>query len=204
MRIQKHIIFIATILLLVQSCDIFSTRTPELPDTGRSSFQPPFAPEIVIENFTNAVKEKNVDNFAACFSDTSKNFSNSYRFIPSTEALGKYGTMFFGWDIESERKAFSSLMSNMESDVFPLLILSNNEQYSFEIKQQDSAVFESDYHLTVNHSRQTIEPIFAGTLRFLIKPGTDGTWSIEQWTDMNPSNDSVSVTWSSLKAGFIN
>lgn len=204
MRIQKYLIIFTAMLIVLQSCDLFSTRTPELPDTGRSTFQPPFTPEIVISNFTNAVKEKNIDNFAACFSDTSKNFSASYRFIPSTEALGKFGTLFFGWNIESERNAFSSLISNMDSDVFPILNFSNNEQYQFEIKQQDSAIFESDYHLTVNHESQTIETVFAGTLRFLIKSGSDGTWSIEQWTDMNPSGDSILVTWSSLKAGFIN
>ena len=54
--------------VLVAGC---STRTPEAPDTGRSTYFPPTSPATVLSNLRYAVLEKNTENFMLCLSDQS-------------------------------------------------------------------------------------------------------------------------------------
>lgn len=187
-------------LILISACNLFSTRSPETPDTGKSSYQLPTSASIVISNFKNSIIEKNVDNYILCFADTSQGDKRNYIFFASSEANALYSSVFQNWKINSERQYFNSLINKTPQDNFPTIIFSNSR---FDIIVPDSAVFTTDYYLYINHTESTISKKFAGTLQFSISPKSSGLWSIYQWIDSSPSGiDTIKSTWSMMKAQF--
>jgi hypothetical protein len=193
-----YILIIFAIILLLSSCNLFTTRNPETPNTGKSNFQPPTSADIVISNFKYAVIEKNVDNYIQCFADTSQNTKRNFIFIASSEANAVFN--FQNWNVNSERQYFNSLINKTPLDNVPVIIFSNSR---FDVSSTDSTVFTSDYYLYVNHSDSTFSKKFAGTLQFSLSPKSSGLWSIYQWIDSSPSgNDTIKSTWSMMKAKF--
>jgi hypothetical protein len=187
------------ILLLVVSCNLFTTRSPQTPDTGKSTFQLPTSADIVILNLKNAVIEKNIDNYIQCFADTALADTRSYIFFASSEANALYSSFFLNWNINSERQYFNSLINKTPVDNVPEIIFSNSQYYVFP----DSTFFSSDYYIYVNHTAQAISKKFSGTLQFSLSHRPSGLWSIYRWTDSSPSgNDSIKTTWSMMKAQF--
>ncbi len=200
MKTTYTIITVAAILL--SSCTLFSTRDPEDPTSGRSTFIPPTSPLTVISNFKSAIAEKNTENFVSCFSDTSRGGSRMYVFEPSAAVSAQFPSIFQSWNISSERQSFLAMLGKLPTDVVPILQL-NNTQTTYP--SPDSAVYEADYVLTVKHTMQTIPTAVAGYMRLTIAVQTSGLWSITRWTDSSPSQpDSINATWSLLKAKFSN
>ena len=195
----KNIKFILTIILIT-GCNLFETRNPEEPDTGRPSFQTPTSASVVILNFQNAILEKNVENYEACFADSVQTKNYHYIFTPTGEANGLYPLVFSMWDISSERRAFNSLVSNMKKDDYPKLDINFINPEPF----QDSIVYIGDYSLTLTHSVATIPEKFAGKLQLTIVQGEDGLWYVYRWIDTKTENDTIPDTWSIMKALFYN
>jgi hypothetical protein len=185
----------------LNGCDLLSTRSPEKPDTGRSTFQPPTDAGIVIENFKNAFKENNTENFIACLSDTSQTKSYLFTYVPTAEANGIYASIFQSWTISSERRAFNSIITKIQEGTYLDLTFENPH---FELTSPDSTVFVSNYQIKIYHNIATIPKIFAGTVQFTIVPASNGLWSIYRWTDTKLNNDTIKDTWSILKAQFYN
>ncbi len=198
---MKKLFYILFLLLLFQSCNWFSTRTPEEPDTGRSSYQPPTSADIVISNILNAVKEKNTDNYIACLSDSSAGSISLFEFRPAAEAYAIYTGIFDFWGINSERQYFVSAVSAIETEIYPIFVLNNSK---FEILLPDSAVYVSDYYLDIEHNAEAIPTVFSGTMRLTIKPATSGLWAVCRWIDTKKNNDTIDNTWSEMKAMFFN
>ena len=194
------ILFPFLLVNLVCSCNLFSTRSPEAPDSGKSSFQLPTSASIVISNFKNAIIEKNVNNYILCLADTSLGDKRPYIFFASSEANALYGSVFQNWKINSERQYFNSLINNTPQDNVPTIIFSNSR---YDVLSPDSAVYTTDYYLYINHTVSSINKNFAGTLQFSLAPRPSGLWSIYQWIDSSPSGvDTVKFTWSMMKAQF--
>ena len=201
MRKIKNIAFLLIIITFFTGCNLFSTRTPEEPDTGRSSFLPPTSVDIVVLNFINAIKEKETENYVSCFSDTAQSADYNYIFIPTSEANARYEAIFKYWDINSERRAFNSMVSNMLAESYPEFILKNAQ---YDVLLPDSAVYIAEYYLTIGHNLATIPRAFSGTLQFTLKPTANGMWSIQRWIDNKIDSDSLTTSWSILKANFAN
>ena len=192
-------IFASTLLF---SCTLFSTRDPEDPTSGRSTFIPPTSPTIVVANFKSAFAEKNTENFISCLSDTMRGGNKVYVFEPSAAVNAQYAGLFQSWNIGSERQSFLALLGKLPTDI-PLALQFKNDK--FDISNPDSAVFVADYVLTAAHSVQTIPTAVTGYMRLTISVQTGGLWSIIRWTDSSPSQpDSINATWSLLKAKFSN
>jgi len=85
---MKNIFLIVFISIGLTGCFLFETRTPELPDQSSGNFIPPTSPDIVLENFTQAIKNKNADHYEACFIDS------GYTFIPSSDANTQFPSFF--------------------------------------------------------------------------------------------------------------
>ena len=201
MHIAKTHIIILFLAGLLSACNLFTTRNPEEPETGRSSFQQPVNADIVIDNFKNALKEKNTENYIACFWNDTESGTKKFEFTPSAEASARFPTIFETWDIDSERNDFNYLTNSLLDMVYPVLEFQNEKP---GVAMPDSTVFISDYILTVNHSQEQIPKIFAGTLQFTISKGANGLWSISRWLDTSPAVDTIDATWSILKAQFYN
>ena len=185
----------------MQACDAFTTRSPEDPDTGRSSYQPPTSPSIVIDNLSNSILEKNSENYISCFTDSVPYEVKSFIFIPTAEVNSKYPNLFNNWDINDEKQYFVSLLSSIPDEVLPEI---NFDSGNFEILSPDSAIYISNYYLNVNHSVNNVPNIFSGRLKFSIFPNNNGLWAIGAWSDFTRENDTISVAWSNLKALFGN
>jgi hypothetical protein len=197
LKLKYYIFFLFFFIFFEVSCNLFTTRTPETPDTGKSSFQLPTSANIVISNFKNSVIEKNIDNYIQCFADTALNDKRNYVFTASSEAYALFGPLFQYWNINSERQYFNSLINKIPVDNVPNIIFTNSRFDVF----MDSVVFTSDYYLSFNVTNSTIIKKYAGLLQFSLSPKPSGLWSIYQWIDSSPSgNDTIKSTWSILKA----
>jgi hypothetical protein len=85
---MKNIFFLTFAILFISGCGLFETRTPEYPDTDGGTFIPPTSPDIVIDNFVECIKNKNIDNYISCFVET------GYSFIPSSNASATFPSFF--------------------------------------------------------------------------------------------------------------
>ena len=178
-----------TVVLFIAGCDIFQTRDPEKPVTGRSSYVLPSTPELVVQNITNSLKEKNLQDYMSCFVDSVYSQKN-YRFIPSTEAAARY-PVFFNWTLKSESGYFNNVKSKLSTtDVISIVFNTGTVT-----RYADSAQYIGQYLLTIPQKNASLLR-YEGQLRFTMIPGNGYAWVISAWEDFKSgSGDS----WSDLK-----
>lgn len=192
--LKGKFIYIFLVLLLVSGCDFFSPRDPETPDTDNSGFVPPTSPDIVISNLERAVDDLNVDDYMACFGET------SFYFEASGEEQLKYLTIFTAWDLNSERSYFNAIIGKQDGPGKSNLEFEQIEQ---EPIVGDSTVFSSCYFWEIENV-EIDSSIFRGKLRFTLSRDESGLWSIHRWIDYRDEEYPTSNTWSSVKAVFSN
>jgi hypothetical protein len=181
--------------LALSACGLLETRTPQPPAQTSSTFTPPTSPNIVIDNLTNAISERNTDNYIHCLVDS--NFSDKkFQFVPTQEALSKYALQFSTWSVSSEREYFENLKSQTPSTATALLFFSSE---NFESVQSDSALFTGAYDLTFQHTKSGVPQEAKGTLQFYMATDRNKLWMIYRWVDLKTGND---FTWSELKGVF--
>lgn len=189
-------------LLYLNSCNLFSLRNPEQPDNGNVSFQPPTSPTIVISNLTNAIIEKNAENYISCLTDSSATISN-FNFLPSANATSSFIGTFDNWTTFSEKTYYLSMISNMESFNKPEILFTNVKLDLFS----DSAIYTSNYLINIEHKVSNFPKSFQGNLRFTIVQNNSGLWYIKRWYDYSNNDeiaDSLKYTWSFIKGRFFN
>lgn len=191
---QKAKIVIGFFLIITfNGCDLFNTRTPDQPDQPRSNYEVAVSTEILLKNFTNALSEKNVQNYLNCFSDSS--FSGKeYQFIPSAGSSSLYPVLLDSWSKKSEEQYFNNLISHIEPDL-PITFTKNNENTSFS--GDNSIVYTASYFLVVPHNDE-IPKNFEGELQFYLIRDSRQVWTICSWRDIKSSQN---ASWSELK-GF--
>ncbi len=195
---RTQILTFMTVALMAVSCH---TRTPEDPTGSRSSFTPPTSPDIVLDNFRNAVIEKNTENFMLCLADPTSRSRYPYSFEPSAEVRARFATLFTRWSLQSERQAFLSMLARLTQDDRPSLEFTNA---SVAFSSPDSTVYVTDYTLRVNHGLSSLPTTLNGTMALTITPETTGQWSISSWRDAKRTSDTVESTWSLIKAQLSN
>jgi hypothetical protein len=183
-------------LIFLAGCDLFTTRTVEPPEDPRSNFTPPTSYDIVLQNLQFAIAEKNLNNYMSCFVDTGFS-STPFKFNADIESLIQYPNLS-NWDINKERTYYTNLLSLTDIAKTSTLFFSNEQVFN----SLDSAVYDSDYLLVFNHSRETVAKQVRGKLRFTLVPNNNNFWAIQEWYDFK--NNSEDTTWSVLKAGFAN
>ena len=188
---------------MIWGCNLFSTRNPESPLVNNSNFIPPTTPDLVLNNLQSSIKQKNVDNYISCFSDTNVNSKLQFIFTPSNDANEQFPNIFSSWNLSSERLYFNHLISNMDIGISPVLELSLISGY-FPLGP-DSVSFTCNYYLFAQHNRSLTPEKYSGKIQFtFIKNSSTGWWSIRQWIDQAIINDTIPSTWSVLKAKFVN
>ncbi len=183
-------------VLTAAGCDLFSTRDPEPPSSGSSTFVPPTSPDLVLANLENAVAEKSTENYLRCLVDT-LNSNQRYLFIPSASAAGRYAATFAEWSLQSERAWFSAMKAFSEADAPSSLSLNG----SFSVIAADSAIYEGTYDLAFRHGVSSVSETVRGNLQFVLHTDRNSIWSISRWTDI-PRDDETS--WSEWKGRFAN
>ncbi|CUS99402.1 hypothetical protein JGI3_02298 [Candidatus Kryptobacter tengchongensis] len=185
------------ICFAIVSCQLFKTRSPELPTevADQSSWKQPVTPEITLENLRNAIYNRNTENYIRCFVDS--NFSEKrFTFIPTQEAQIQYPEIFKDWSLNNERNYFNNIKANVPQGAISELVLSGNFQ-SFSI---DSAVYYASYLVSFQHVVKDIPQSAKGNLQFYLTSDRNGNWVIYKWIDIKLQNE---FSWSELKAKFI-
>ena len=190
---MKKLIFIIA-SLLISGCDLFNTRDAEQPQKPRSDYQTAFTPEILISNLINSLKDKDIENYLSCLSDSS--FTKKlFTFSPSSEALSQFPALGDNWNKTNESQYLNNLKIRIPDELPVTLILSN----SSSSLHGDSVTFVASYSLNVPISDGTVPTNYQGELIFELALDSRSVWSIYFWRDIKRSD---SPSWSELKGRF--
>lgn len=190
---MKNLLFL---LLLIASsgCSLFATRDPEPPDTGNQVFFiQPDRPEIVIQNFTNAINGLSIQNYLQCLDAT------QFKFTPSLQSASTNPGIWAAWAYQEEQTYFTNLVSEASLFTGHRLVFSNSR---YEIISETQQQFIAQYSLTIIHNRTSsgIPTTAVGELLFELEAANNGLWTIKRWADIS-SGDAFS--WSEFKAVFV-
>ncbi len=178
-------------LLFMGGCDLFQTRDAQAPDQPRSNNQIAVTPDLLIQNLINSLKDVNLQDYLACFSDTS--FSGkSYLFYPSSGAASLYPSFSSPWDKKNESAYFTNLISRIPSGLQVTLVISNSNSS----QQGDSIIYSASYTLNVPFTDSSIPSLYAGDLKFSMVRDSRLVWSIYLWQDIKSTQF---PSWSELK-----
>lgn len=193
MKLLSLILF-STFFLV--SCDLFTTRDAERPDTGRSNFQPPVQSEIVIENLTNSLSDKNRDNYIACFAD-SIFAKKTFTFSASSEAAANYQIFLQGWGLNEEKNYITNLFNSISKDRSIQLTLQDANVSNLGA---DSLLYIANYFLNVPiASDESSSSNYSGNLQFKMLRDNRSYWVIYYWKD---TKSQTLPSWSDLKGNF--
>jgi hypothetical protein len=189
--VRKEYIYISALLLLINSCDLLSTRDPELPEAGRSSFIPATTPDLLFTNLTNSFKEKIVENYVGCFVDPSF-LNRRYTYIPSAGS-GIQFDVFLDWNVLSEKQYFNNVKA-ATSENSPIVLQLLNEVSNIA---GDSAIYQYEYVLSVPFQDESV--LYKGNCNFYIRNDSRSQWVITRWEDIK---DQEYPSWSELKGQY--
>jgi hypothetical protein len=178
-------------ILLLGGCDLFKTRDAQMPDQPRSNYEIAVTPDLLIQNLVNSLKDVNLQNYLACFSDIS--FSGkSYLFYPSSGAASLFPSFAYPWDKKNESAYFTNLISRIPSGVQVTLVITNSNSS----QQGDSIIYSASYTLNVPFTDSSIPSLYQGDLKFNMIRDSRLVWSIYLWQDIKSTQY---PSWSELK-----
>ena len=177
--------------IIFQGCDLLSTRDPELPDAGRSSFIPATTPDLLFNNLKNSLKEKVVENYIGCFVDPAF-LNRPYIYIPSAGS-GIQFDVFLDWNVYSERQYFNNVKA-AASENSPIVLQLLNEISNIV---GDSAIYQYEYELTIPFQEEST--LYKGICSFHIRNDSRSQWVITRWEDIK---NQEFPSWSDLKGQY--
>jgi len=186
------------ICLLIVGCKTpFATRGPENPQQRRSLWIPPTAPEFVMDNLKNAMKECNATNYLRCLATDSTTIK-TFRFEADHAAMQRNPGVFENWNFQKESNYIHLLFSKVPRDSLVTLILYRPAQGQ-DYVSEDSVVYVREYDLTVHHTiaSDLCPREVKGRGEFHLARQHDGNWVIYFWRDIGIENY---PSWSDLKA----
>ena len=185
-----RIIIIIMLSFSLISCDLLSTRTPENPDTQRTTYVPATTPDLLFLNLKNSLKEKVLENYFSSFVDLS--FSPiPFVFVPSTESVASFPTLAT-WDLPAEKQYFNNLISKTKDNIPIILDLQNENKNT----TGESAVYQYEYIISLTPSDDNLSDSYRGSVRFTINLDSRNQWVITKWEDFKVGSN---PTWSDLK-----
>lgn len=176
---------------IIAGCDLFSVRDAEPPDQPRSNFQQAVTPEILIENFTNAIRDKNLENYLLSFTNPSFT-SKVFTFSASSSSASQFPALANFWGVANEEQYFNNLKTKVNANLPITLTLSNVSTSP----QGDSLFYTASYFLNVPSTSSDIPNNYQGELKFNMIRDSRSIWAIYFWQDTKNSN---LPSWSELK-----
>ena len=190
----RYSVLFVLLVIFYQGCGIFDTRDPQEPETIRSTFFPPTSADLVIDNLSYSIQEKNSGNYNKCLS------SENFRYFPDSRSQLQYEQIFINWDILSEKNYLDNLISRQEGGNSSAVLFLDNElltQFT-----SDSARFQADYIFVFQHNQANIPKSSRGRMSLILATDSDALFYIRRWEDFR-QND-TDFTWSEFKANFSN
>jgi hypothetical protein len=192
------IVFIIGIcLLFTASCkNPFSTREPEPPppSTDQSLWVQPVSYGQVLENFKDAIWERNIDNYKKCFGSDGQERSQ-FIFVPELSIANNDPDKFVNWNTTDEVNYINHIFNQTPADSVSRLDLWDVAEF----EDSDSVRVTKDYELLFAHTDHPKPRLTSGRMVLTIKKGLNSLWYITYWADYKTSDVPV---WSVLKAEF--
>jgi hypothetical protein len=173
----------------------FSMREPEPPVTVRSDWTPPLRPELVLDNLSGAIRERNADNYLRCLAAGDYG-APVFRFEPDPKVAADYPGLFAAWNRDRELAAIRQVFSLVPADSTCTLTWTGTVR---RFTESDSAVFVERYRLEAHHTQSGIGREFEGQAELRLAEDQRGEWSVYLWID-NAVGESRS--WTTLKSAF--
>lgn len=190
-----------TYSVLFTACDVFPTRTPEKPLSGNSGYIPPSTSSIVLDNLIRAVNTAEYNDYSKCFSAINNGQSKEFEFIASGSAASMYPSLFKNWDANTETRNIKSIIASLSTESKPVLIFTNTK---YDNLSGDSVNISADYSLSLELKNGISQQHYYGAIYLDLYREKSGLWYISRWIDLDPKSDTISNTWSLLKAEFAN
>lgn len=191
--LKNNLKYLFIIFLFLSSCTL---RDSESPVTSRTTFYPPTSPDLVMINLQYSIIEKDINNYLQCFVDTSQSLKR-YRYTPDLTSGIQY-PVFNNWSLSNEKSYYTSLLSLTSVTTSSNLFFSNS---SLNVLS-DSAVFDAEYLLHIEHQKVNVAKSLKGKIRLILASDNRNLWSIHRWIDIQSVNNDT--TWSVLRANFSN
>lgn len=166
--------------VLLTGC-FFSTRSPEAPSGGGSSWQLPTSPDVVFANFTNAYNDKNLTNYL-------RSFTTDFLFQadPRDTLLAPRGR-YANWNLSVETQVTTSIFNQTSV----ALTFTNPHGTTGE----NTADWYQDYELRIAGAAS----LYArGTGHFFFRKDMDGFWAIYSWVDAKTDT----TDWGQIKGNY--
>jgi hypothetical protein len=203
-KLILYILFISSILLLT-SCDLFTTRTPSAPDLGSTFiWTPASTPNTLLENFKGTIEVFDAANFTKCFfsaKDTAVSGEQFiYSFTPRSGLDAASRSIFDLWNIQSEQSFMTKLKSSLVANPRSTITFSNTQ---IDQSNSNSARITTDYLILLpSQSNSSIPASISGSmiLQVVLVTTEQATkeWRIVNWSDFAPSSGN-SKTFTDLK-----
>ncbi|PIO47298.1 MAG: hypothetical protein CMR00_11265 [[Chlorobium] sp. 445] len=190
--------------LLFASCNLFSARTPEPPETLApltQAWRPPTVADLVLENLSNAFATVNPVDYTRTFSPApiTDNLSVSdFVFVPAPETAGTAGAIFQNWNIISERRFFENFRSQLARDARPQLQIRVEERTLASATELQLSI---SYRLTARYTARDIPEQTSGKAVLRLLQSAQGFWYVREWRDFRADTD---FTLSELKRRLAN
>ncbi len=196
-----NIILLVLVSLIINSCDLFSTRTPDNPETGQSTMKPATTQDILIQNLKTSFEIKNSESYLICFADTLRK-TKQFQFSASSKGLSQFPGLFDKWTNIEERKYINNLFGSISQDFKPLIELSTIEKNDFP----DSSIYLFNYRLSFILTGKIVPNLYSGQMQVTLVNNNSGQWFIQRWLDLGKqTNDTLqSESWSVLKGKYYN
>jgi hypothetical protein len=195
----KTIILIILIPIILNSCkNPFATREAEPPTEGRTSWQLPTDPMIVLQNMKSAIVEKNVENYMKCLVDS----INLFHFTPDQYQASTNAGIFEQWSLAHEQSYINKAFTSIPDDSARSLNFTNIQRNEFP----DSALIRADYTIELHHILASTYPIIGKGQVDFVFIRRYGYWMISRWSDFETKLDPTATrvpSWSTIKASFI-
>ena len=204
-RMEILYAFLLSLALVLNSCDLFSTRTPASPDLGSTFIWTPAAtPQYLLDNFKGTIQVLDATNYTKCFISTKDSavtgdkpvFSFTQR--PGLDAASR--SIFDFWNTQSEQNFMTKLRSSLVADPKLTVTFSNT---NINQLNSNSADITTDYlvQLPMQANSSIPSPINGSMVLHIVLVTTEQAtkeWRIVNWSDFAPPSGN-SKTFTDLK-----
>lgn len=186
---------LATLLMLVAVVVLpgcFTLREPAQP-TASTGWTSPTEPDVLLENFRQAVRELNLVNYERCLKPM-----GTFRFVADPTTSGQNVGIFQRWTLQEELEYIKNLRNKSTNTAANNLTLQGGRR---NFLNADSLEITSNYSLSIFHTDTSYNRFqFEGTLIMTLVRGRNNEWAIRNWQD----NRSGSLPcWTDLKQVFV-
>ena len=201
-----HVLVALSLSAMVAGCSLFSTRTPEPPDTASTFIWiPATTPQLLMSNLTGTLNLLDASDYIRVFvssADSTSSGQKTFSFTPAPGLDQNSQSIFANWSVQSEQAWVQKLSSILPANSQLIVTLSNS--VSDQSGGSNAATYSADYVISIptSGSSSALPSVVQGSFQMQLALVTtdQGTkeWRIVSWSDF-PPHTGTGPTWTNLK-----